>query len=228
MQSLSHQPIQHSYMLKKHTFERQKLRLPEYGRHIHDMVDYLLTIEDRAQRTQQAYIVVGVMGNVNPTLRDSADFNRKLWDHLFIMSDYQLDVDSPYPMPAADSFNPAPKPLKYPSKQIKLKHYGKYIQRIICQIEQSKDTQARDVAIGNVARYMRAKSYEYNQEHPNNELIIKDIKRLSKNDIEVDEVAINNLKSDYKQRNTGYVKRNGAKKNGAKNFKKQQRQSSRH
>ncbi len=215
-------------MLKKHTFERQKLRLPEYGRHIHDMVDYLLTIEDRELRTQQAHVVVGVMGNVNPTLRDSADFNRKLWDHLFIMSDYQLDVDSPYPKPAADSFNPAPKPLRYPNKQIRFKHYGKYIQNMIRKVERSDNRQAIDITISHIARYMRAKSYEYNQEHPNNELIIKDIKRMSENGIEVDEVAINNLKSDYKQRPMGCNKRNGQKKNSGKNFKKQQRQANRH
>ncbi len=216
-------------MLKNYNFERQKLRLPEYGRHIHDMVEYLLTIEDRDERTQQAYVVVSVMGNVNPTLRDSTDFNRKLWDHLFIMSDYQLDVDAPYPKPEADSFCPTPQRLHYPSKQIRMKHYGKYIQQLVRKVESMDDKQAIDINVNHIARYMRAKSFEYNQEHPNNEIIIKDIKRMSENDIEVDENAITNLKSDYKQRPTGYVKRGVQRKNGNKNgFKKQQRQPGRH
>ncbi|MBQ8863827.1 MAG: DUF4290 domain-containing protein [Rikenellaceae bacterium] len=215
-------------MLKNYNYQRTKLRLPEYGRHIHDMVNYLLTIENRAQRTRQAYVVVAMMGNVNPSLRDSADFNHKLWDHLFIMSDFQLDVDSPYPAPDPSSLNPTPHKLEYPRKRIRLKHYGKYIENIIRKVEQSNDRVARDYAIGNVARYMRAKSYEFNQEHPNNEVIIKDIKRMSENDIEVDEVAITNLKSDYKQRPAGYNKRTGQKKNGGKNFKKQARQQGRH
>ena len=209
-------------MLKNYNFERKKLRLPEYGRHIHDMVDYLMTIEDREIRNRQARIVVGVMGNVNPALRDSTDFNRKLWDHLFIMSDFQLDVDAPYPKPMPESFNPPPPRLSYPSKKIRLKHYGKYVEQIIRKVEKVNDREWVDEAVGNIARYMRAKSYEYNQEHPNNEAIIRDIKRMSENGIEVDEVAITNLKSDYKQRPMGYVRRNNnAKKHGGKNFKKQ-------
>ena len=85
-------------MEKNYNFERKKLMLPEYGRHIHQMVDYLCTIEDRTVRNEQAHVVVEVMGNINPVLRDAADFKHKLWDHLFIMSDFMLDVDSPYPM----------------------------------------------------------------------------------------------------------------------------------
>ena len=83
-------------MKKNYNYTRRKLYLPEYGRHIHEMVDSLLEIEDRTERTRQAKAVIAVMGNLNPLLRDTADFTHKLWDHLFIMSDFQLDVDSPY------------------------------------------------------------------------------------------------------------------------------------
>ena len=87
-------------MKKNYNYTRCKLFLPEYGRHIHEMVASLLEIEDRRERTRQAKAVIAVMGNLNPLLRDTADFTHKLWDHLFIMSDFQLDVDSPYPRPS--------------------------------------------------------------------------------------------------------------------------------
>ena len=207
-------------MLKNYNVDRKKVRLPEYGRHIQDMVEYLMTIEDREVRNRQARVVVGVMGNVNPALRDSVDFNRKLWDHLFIMSDFQLDVDAPYPKPSPDSLNTTPHKPEYPRKNIRLKHYGKYIEKIIRKVELFDDRAATAEALGSVARYMRARGYEFNQEHPNNETIIRDIKRMSENGIEVDESVITNSKNDYKQRSTGYARRNNTKKFNNK-FKKQ-------
>ena len=86
-------------MKKNYNYTRRKLYLPEYGRHIQEMIDSLQLIEDRRERNRQARAVIAVMGNLNPLLRDTADFTHKLWDHLFIMSDFQLDVDSPYPQP---------------------------------------------------------------------------------------------------------------------------------
>ena len=95
-------------MRKNYNYTRRKLYLPEYGRHIQEMIDSLLAIEDRRERNRQARAVIAVMGNLNPLLRDTADFTHKLWDHLFIMSDFQLDVDSPYPQPSRQELTVAP------------------------------------------------------------------------------------------------------------------------
>lgn len=217
-------------MEKNYNYERKKLLLPEYGRHIHEMIDYLSTIEDRDLRNRQARAVIAVMANINPMLRDSTDFTHKLWDHLFIMSDFQLDVDSPYPIPTPQLLYPTPEKLEYPSKQIVRKHYGKYIQRMIRSLEEMKDHPGFEETVGNIARYMRAKSYEYNQEHPNNEVIIKEIKNMSENGIDVDEVVLNNLKSDYKQhfsarpQKGNYPNRNGKNKNNKNNKNNNARQ----
>ena len=89
-------------MNKNYNYLRRRLMIPEYGRHIQEMIDSLLEIEDREERTRQAKAVIAVMGNLNPLLRDTADFTHKLWDHLFIMSDFKLDVDSPYPRPTRE------------------------------------------------------------------------------------------------------------------------------
>ncbi len=229
-------------MRKNYNYTRRKLLLPEYGRHIHEMIDSLSAIEDRRERNRQARAVIAVMGNLNPLLRDTADFTHKLWDHLFIMSDFQLDVDSPYPRPTRQELTASPRPLAYSQGRIAHKHYGKYVERMLRALATEHDPQRVAQTVDNIARYMRSKSYEYNQEHPNNEVIVKDIKRMSGGAIEIDEVALNNLRSDYKQHfsarpqkggqqrqqqlrqqknrnqqhNRGYAKNNGGYRNSSK------------
>ena len=195
--------MRHNY---NHT--RRKLYLPEYGRHIHKMVDSLLTIEDRAERTRQAKAVIAVMGNLNPLLRDTADFTHKLWDHLFIISDFQLDVDSPYPLPSREELQPVPRRLKYPQSHIPYKHYGKYVGKILKSLIDCNNRDGVALTVDKIAKYMRAKSYEYNLEHPNNEVIIKDIKRLSDYGIDIDEQSLNNIRSDYKHNSSAHSQRN--------------------
>ncbi|MCL2560806.1 MAG: DUF4290 domain-containing protein [Rikenellaceae bacterium] len=203
-------------MKKNYNYERKKLRLPEYGRHIHEMVDYLSTIEDRDERNRQARAVIGVMGNLFPMLRDTADYTHKLWDHLFIMADFRLDVDSPYPIPSAEELAPHPARMSYPSRRIAIKHYGKNVENILRSLSAAGDTGAVGEVVANVARYMRAKGYEYNQEHPNNESVIKDIKRLSDNAVFVDESVIDAMRSEYKQHHSAHQKKT-AHQNGRQN-----------
>ena len=186
-------------MKKNYNNTRRKLYLPEYGRHIHEMVDYLMTIEDREERNRQANTVIAVMGNLQPLLRDTKDYAHKLWDHLFIMSDFQLDVDSPYPRPTREELQMTPKRLSYPQERIAFKHYGKHVAHMLDALRTESDLEAQHYAVEQIARYMRTKSFEYNQDHPNNEVIIKDIKIMSGGDIAVNEDAINNLRNDYKQ-----------------------------
>lgn len=189
----------HVFMRKNYNNTRRRLYLPEYGRHIHEMVDHLMTITDRQERNRQAKAVIAVMGNLQPLLRDTADFTHKLWDHLFIMSDFQLDVDSPYPRPTRDELQMTPRKLLYSQNRIPFKHYGKYVAMMFNKLRNESNVEAQNIAIEQLARYMRSKSFEYNQEHPNNEVIIKDIKVLTNGDIQLNEDAINNLRNDYKQ-----------------------------
>jgi hypothetical protein len=191
--------------------------LPEYGRHIHEMIDYLKTIDDRTERTRQAHIVIDVMGNLNPLLRDTSDIAHKLWDHLFIMADFDLDVDSPYPIPTQKELSPEPEKLNYPTKNMMFKHYGKNIERMIRSLKDNPDSAAVEETLENIARYMRTKSYEYNQEHPNNEIIISDIKRMSRGGIAIDEAALGSLKSEYRSAAPQTHQKKGH--NGGKNQK---------
>lgn len=185
-------------MKKNYNYTRRKLYLPEYGRHIHEMIDSLMLIEDRHERNRQARAVIAVMGNLFPLLRDTADFTHKLWDHLFIMSDFQLDVDSPYPRPSREDLTVKPRRLNYTQDRITHKHYGKYLERMVRALAEKEPSQTSE-AVDCLVRYMRSKSFEYNQEHPSNEVIVKDLNRMSDGAITIDEEALNNLRIDYKQ-----------------------------
>lgn len=217
-------------MRKNYNFTRRRLYLPEYGRHIHQMVDSLMEIEDRVERTRQAKAVIAVMGNLNPTLRDTEDFKHKLWDHLFIMSDFQLDVDSPYPQPSRQDLTLRPQKLSYPQSRITFKHYGKYTQRFVSLIAQEKESQRATQELSNIARYMRSKSYEFNNEHPNNDSIIRDIRIMAGDGLEVDLSAISTMRSDYRQGGQQRQQRRGKQQrnNNGRKMQKGGKNHSRH
>lgn len=185
-------------MRKNYNYTRSKLYLPEYGRHIQQMVDSLLLIEDRQERTRQAKAVIAVMGNLNPTLRDTEDFKHKLWDHLFIMSDFRLDVDSPYQQPSRQDLTIVPQKMPYPQTHIMFKHYGKYAQRLVQMLASKQGSRTAEREVANVARFMRSKSYEYNNEHPNNESIIRDIHLMAGGNVEVDLSEVSTMRSEYR------------------------------
>ncbi len=110
---------------------RKKLILPEYGRNIQKMVDHILTIEDREERNKAARTIIGIMGNLNPHLRDINDFKHKLWDHLAIIADFKLDIDAPYELPTQELLEERPKKIDYNQKSIRFKHYGHSIALMI-------------------------------------------------------------------------------------------------
>lgn len=206
-------------MKTNYNIEREKLHLPEYGRHIQDMVDELMRIENREDRNLRAKALVAIMANIQHASSETPDFERKLWDHLFIISDFQLDVDSPYPKPTATTIMPPPHKMEYPKGGITMKHYGRNVKNIIRALERIQDHNTVDAVVYNIARYMRTKSFEFNQEHPDNAVIIKDIRRMANYDIFVDEEAISLIKSEYRSDHLGYQKKLAHQKKGAKNQK---------
>lgn len=210
-------------MKTNYNSDREKLHLPEYGRHIQDMVAEAVEIEDRAERTLRAKALVAIMANIQSSLKDTPDFERKLWDHLFIMSDFRLDVDAPYPKPTAQTIMPPPHRLEYPAGRIAMKHYGRNVRNVIRSLERLKEQKTVDAVVYNLARYMRTKSFEYNNEHPDNTVIIRDIKRMANFDIAVDEEAITHIKSEYRSGHTGYQKKSAFQKNKQKNQKNNRR-----
>ena len=158
--------------------QKKKLVLPEYGRNIQKMVDFLLTIEDRAERTSAAKTVIDVMRNLYPHLRDVPDFKHKLWDHLAIMSNFKLDIDSPYPLPSVNILQEKPDRLPYNNHNIKFKHYGKLTEKLIEAIREQQDPELKRALIVLTANHMKKSFLTWNKDSVEDEQIYKDINTL--------------------------------------------------
>ena len=167
--------------------ERVTLYIPEYGRNVQKMVDYLKTIEDRDKRNEQARAIIKVMEILNPSVHLQEDYEHKLWDHLFIISGFDLDVDAPYPMPAPESLNERPEMVPIKNKPIKATHYGRNIESIIDLIAEKEDGETKTAMIRSLAIYMRQQYLIWNKDTVSDETIFQDIEKLSDFRIKVPE-----------------------------------------
>ncbi len=158
--------------------KRKKLALPEYGRNIQNMVDYLMTIEDREKRNKSAQTVIDVMGNLYPFLRDVPEFNHKLWDHLAIMADFKLDIDYPYEPPTPDSLLEKPNKVPYNQHYIKYKHYGRTMELLIKEAEKYEGEE-REIMIAQIANQMKKSYLAWNKDAVEDEKIFGDLEELS-------------------------------------------------
>lgn len=159
--------------------EREKLAIPEYGRNIQNMIEYATTVEDREKRNKYARIIINIMAQMNPSIRDQGDYMHKLWDHLFIISDFKLDVDAPYPMPEKDLIKRKPDPVKYSDNQITYRHYGKYVEKMIENIAEMEDGPAKDELIRIIANHLKKSYLNWNRDSVNDETILKHLEQLS-------------------------------------------------
>lgn len=159
---------------------RPKLILAEYGRNVQNMVDYICTIPDREERNRLAQVVIDMMGVLNPHLRDVSDFKHKLWDHLFIISDFKIDVDSPYPIPKRDEIHNKPERLKYPQQPIRYKHYGRMVEDMIAKAKEMDNEENRQRMALSIANFMKMAYLSWNKDSVSDEHIIDDLRELSK------------------------------------------------
>lgn len=167
--------------------ERVKLYIPEYGRNVQKMVNYLKTIEDREKRNEQARAIIKVMEILNPAVHLEEDFEHKLWDHLFIISGFDLDIDAPYPMPAPECLHTKPEPVPLNTKPIKANHYGRNIENIIELIAGKEDGESKTEMIRQLAIYMRQQYLIWNKDTVADATIFQDIEKLSDYRIKVPE-----------------------------------------
>ncbi|MEI6347825.1 MAG: DUF4290 domain-containing protein [Bacteroidota bacterium] len=166
---------------------RDFLAIREYGRNVKKMVTYLLTVEDREKRTQLANSTIKVMSQLNTASKDTQDYWHKLWDHLYILSDFKLEVDSPYPMPESTILTKKPDPISYPKNKIRFRHYGKTIERMIakaCLMDDGEEKQAFVSVIGN---HLKKLYITWNRDSVNDELIFDQLALLSGGRLRLDE-----------------------------------------
>lgn len=159
--------------------------LPEYGRGIQNMVDYAVSIPDREERQKCANTIIAIMGSMFPHLRDVADFNHKLWDHLALMSDYKLDIDYPYEITPHQK-DTKPEPLQYPMKRIRSRHYGYYVESLLAELENMEPSEERDALVALVANQMRNDLYSWNNDALDDEKVAVDIARYTHGKVHLD------------------------------------------
>ncbi|WP_332022834.1 DUF4290 domain-containing protein [Kaistella sp.] len=164
---------------------RPQLHMPEYGRIIQQLVERCKELATKEERNEMAVAIVDFMGQRNPQLRDEENYKHKLWDHLFILSNYDLDVDSPYPFPTVEELNEKPKKMEYPKLQGDFKFYGKSILQLIEKAIELDAGDEKDALIQVIANNMKKSYNVYNKEHVQDEVIFRHLKDLSENRLDL-------------------------------------------
>ncbi len=159
--------------------QRSHLIIPEYGRHLQKLIDQATAIEDKAERNKAAKYIISVMGSLNPHLRDVLDFQHKLWDQLFIMSDFNLDVDSPYPIPSKDILTQKPDRLKYPQNFPKYRFYGNNIKYMIDVANSWEESDLKNALVLVIANHMKKCYLSWNKDTVSDEVIFEHLLELS-------------------------------------------------
>ena len=159
--------------------EREHLIIPEYGRHLQKMINYAKTRETKEERNKLAKAIISVMGNLQPHLRDVPDFQHKLWDQLFIMSDFELDAESPYPRPSREELTSRPDPLKYPQNHPKYRFYGNNIKTMIDVATTWDDGEMKEALVYTIANHMKKCYLNWNKDSVEDAVIFDHLFELS-------------------------------------------------
>jgi len=170
--------------------QQKKLPLPEYGRSIQNMVDFALTIEDRAERQRCANTIICIMGNMFPHLRDVPDFTHKLWDHLAIMSGFKLDIDYPYEVIRKDNLDTKPDPIPYPSTRIRYRHYGRTLEVLIKKAIEFQEGDEKNNLIALIANHMKKDYMAWNKDTVDDAKINDDLIELSRGKLRLDDTLL--------------------------------------
>ena len=195
--------------------QREKLILPEYGRYVQKMVEMVKAIPDREKRNEQIRAVVQVMAQLNPQVREMVDYKHKLWDHMQMMAGYDIDIDSPYPVPDRKDLETKPQPIPIEKRPVKAACYGRNIENMIKLIADREDDEAKREMIRALALYMRQQYLIWNKDSVADATIFADIEKLSEGRLKVPEgLELGAVAADATFARPGMIQ------NGGKNYKK--------
>lgn len=193
--------------------------MKEYGRHIQKMVEHLLSIKDREERQKNAYAVIELMGFLNPHLKNVEDFRHKLWDHLFLISNFELDVDSPYPIPTRETLKAKPERLTYPKKYPSFNHLGKNIEVVIDKALKEENPEKKQGFANAIAYYMKLTYSNWHKELVHDDTIQAELSHITKGQLEfnnrpfVKHRTDNRAEEDYPAARNQYRKNFGSRDN---------------
>lgn len=201
--------------------ERPPMHIPEYGRNVQKMIDHAVSIADRNERNKIAQAIIKVMGELNPHLRDVEEYKPKLWTHLFIMSEFKLDVDSPYPIPSPEQLAGKPDRIPYPQSKIKFGHYGKNVEKLIEKACEIKDKNEQEALVKTIASMMKRFHLTYNTNTIEDEVIAAHLEKLSDGKLKLNDLSflpgtneilkttgVQNVKSRGPKRSKGKIRKN--------------------
>lgn len=202
--------------------ERKRLIIPEYGRHIHKMIDHAKTVANPEERKRVVSAIINAMGNMNPHLRDVADFQHKLWDQLFIMADFELDVESPYPKPSKEVLSQRPEPLEYPQNHPKYRFYGNNIKRMIDVANTWEEGDLKEKLVLTIANHMKKSFLNWNKDTVEDDVIFNHLYELSNGKINLKGSSITLISSNELMKSSGNKKKTNKKsqRNNHKNKKR--------
>lgn len=166
---------------------RNKLIIPEYGRNVQKMINYTVSIEDDEERARAARAIINIMSQIKPNIRESNDYQRTLWDHMYIISQFKLVVDSPYPPPSQEQLTKKPEKIAYSDKKIKYRHYGKNIEGIIQKAIVFEEGEEKDALISAIANHLKKSYLNWNRDSVADETILGQLSRLSEEKLSLKE-----------------------------------------
>ncbi len=208
-------------MKLQYNTQRKRLPMPEYGRSIQNLVDYTVTIEDRAKRQRCAEAIIQLMGNMFPQWRDVPDFNHKLWDHLALMSDYKLDIDYPVEIVRAEKANERPRMLDYHKAPIHYRHYGSLLEKFIKVLATYPEGKNKDQLLTLVANHMKRSMLQWNPTVATDKKVVADLRDMTDGAIVLTENELAAQTAHMKVQPEKTARSNsGSKKSKAKNRKK--------
>ena len=197
---------------------RNHLIMKEYGRHIQKMVEYLLTLKDKEERQRNAYAVIELMGFLNPHLKNVEDFRHKLWDHLFLISDFTLDVESPYPIPTRETLKAKPDVLGYPKQYPKFRHLGKNIEVVIDKALKEENPEKKQGFANAIAYYMKLTYSNWHKELVHDDSIQNELSTMTNGELEFNNRPFVKHRTDNRADREDYVSNVGRNNNYRQNF----------
>ncbi len=167
--------------------QREKLKITDYGRNVCKLIEFAKTIQDKEKRNQAANVIISVMSQVNPHAKDNVDYKHKLWDHLMILSNFELDVDCPYPITRENTVHFTPERLKYKNHRIRFRHHGKFMENMIQKVIEYPDGEEKDFLIELIAHHLKKSYLTWNRDTVSDDLIYEQFNELSKGKLKLNE-----------------------------------------
>jgi hypothetical protein len=173
-------------MIGEYNTQREGIILKEYGRNVQKLVNYIRTIPEKEKRTKMATTLIELIKQLAPVVKEPHENPQRMWDDLYIIADFNLDIDNPFTTPDRTILFKKPRKMEYPQSEVRFKHYGKNVERLIKEAIKKEDPQEREEASIYLGKLMKTFHSNWNKETLDDSVIVKDLKNLSQGKLVLD------------------------------------------